>query len=81
MHVGRVKRALKKRLEETGIPYSDSNQLIEDVLRDQVMEDDSTRSVYHLTHGSRLRVDEYVTSLYVKRLMMKLNLKVGRSNK
>lgn len=43
LHVGRVKRAIKKRLEETGTPYSDSNQLIEDVLREQVMEDDSTR--------------------------------------
>ncbi|XP_003492056.1 putative inhibitor of apoptosis isoform X3 [Bombus impatiens] len=39
LHVGRVKRALKKRMEEIGTPYTNSDQLIEDVLCDQIMEE------------------------------------------
>ena len=41
LHVGRVKRALKRRMEEVGTPYTNPDQLIEDVLRDQIMEDDT----------------------------------------
>ncbi|XP_012151449.1 death-associated inhibitor of apoptosis 2 isoform X2 [Megachile rotundata] len=41
LHVGRVKRAIKRRMEEVGTPYTNSDQLIEDVLRGQVMEDDT----------------------------------------
>lgn len=44
LHVGRVKRALKKRMEEIGTPYTNSDQLIEDVLCNQIMEE-STRLV------------------------------------
>ncbi|XP_043511481.1 putative inhibitor of apoptosis isoform X1 [Frieseomelitta varia] len=39
LHVGRVKRALKKRMEEKGTPYTNSDELIEDVLCDQVTEE------------------------------------------
>ncbi|XP_076245579.1 death-associated inhibitor of apoptosis 2 [Calliopsis andreniformis] len=45
LQVGRVKRAIKKRLERTGVPYTDSNQLIEDVLHEQMMEDDTRNEV------------------------------------
>ncbi|XP_011876980.1 PREDICTED: E3 ubiquitin-protein ligase XIAP-like [Vollenhovia emeryi] len=41
LHVGRVKRALKKRMESVGKPYTDVVQLIQDVLYDQVMEEDN----------------------------------------
>jgi len=41
LHVGRVKRALKKRMERIGKPYTDVVQLIQDVLHDQVMEEDN----------------------------------------
>ena len=37
--MGRVKRALKKRMEEKGTPYTNSDELIEDVLCDQVTEE------------------------------------------
>lgn len=40
LHVGRVKRALKKRMERVGKPYTDVVHLIQDVLHDQVMEED-----------------------------------------
>ncbi|XP_011630439.1 baculoviral IAP repeat-containing protein 7-A isoform X1 [Pogonomyrmex barbatus] len=41
LHVGRVKRALKKRMERFGKPYTDVVQLIQDVLHDQVLEEDN----------------------------------------
>lgn len=41
LHVGRVKRALKKRMERVGKPYTDVVQLIQDVLHGQVMEEDN----------------------------------------
>ncbi|XP_012523341.1 putative inhibitor of apoptosis [Monomorium pharaonis] len=41
LHVGRVKRALKKRMERVGKPYMDVVQLIQDVLHDQVTEEDN----------------------------------------
>ncbi|KAL0120680.1 hypothetical protein PUN28_008391 [Cardiocondyla obscurior] len=41
LHVGRVKRALKKRMERFGKPYVDVVQLVQDVLHDQVMEEDN----------------------------------------
>ncbi|CAL7946636.1 unnamed protein product [Xylocopa violacea] len=39
LHVGRVKRALKKRMEDMGIPYTTPDQLIKDVLHNQVTEE------------------------------------------
>lgn len=39
--VGRVKRALKRRMQEIGAPYKNAEQLIEDVLHDQIMEEDA----------------------------------------
>lgn len=39
LHVGRVKRALKRRMEEIGTPYTNPDQLIEDVLSSQVTEE------------------------------------------
>ncbi|KAK2587173.1 hypothetical protein KPH14_002922, partial [Odynerus spinipes] len=41
LHVGGVKRALRKRMEETGKSYEDADQLIADVLRNQAMDDDA----------------------------------------
>ncbi|OAD59107.1 Apoptosis 2 inhibitor [Eufriesea mexicana] len=35
LHIGRVKRALKKQIQEVGTPYTNSEQLIEDNLWDQ----------------------------------------------
>lgn len=39
LHVDRVTRALKRRMEEVGEPYTNVTQLIEAVLHDQLMED------------------------------------------
>ncbi|XP_066586499.1 death-associated inhibitor of apoptosis 2 isoform X2 [Prorops nasuta] len=44
LQIGRVKRALKRRLELVGIPYTNANQLIEDVLHEQRMEEDASDS-------------------------------------
>ncbi|XP_012276923.1 baculoviral IAP repeat-containing protein 7-A isoform X2 [Orussus abietinus] len=41
LHVGRIKMAFKRRMEETGIPYTNADQLIGDVLHVQFREDDS----------------------------------------
>lgn len=41
LHVGRVKIALRQRMEQTGMPYTNADQLIEDVLHVQFREDDS----------------------------------------
>lgn len=35
----RVKRALRRRLEEYGVPYTEAEELIEDVLYDQTLEE------------------------------------------
>lgn len=45
LHVGRVKMALKRRMEQTGVPYADADQLIEDVLHQQFREDDSRYTI------------------------------------
>lgn len=41
----RVKRALKRRMEERGVSYTNAEDLIEDVLHDQTMEEYTTRYV------------------------------------
>lgn len=41
LRVEEVKRALKKRIEETGGPHDNADQLIADVLRNQAMDEDS----------------------------------------
>ncbi|XP_060822999.1 baculoviral IAP repeat-containing protein 7 isoform X2 [Bombus pascuorum] len=60
LHVGRVKRALKKRMEEIGTPYTNSDQLIEDVLCDQIMEE-STREQTNsgIEQCNTVKKDEY----------------------
>lgn len=45
----KIKRALQKRIEEVGIPYTHPDQLIEDVLCGQIMEE-STKLVNHLVN-------------------------------
>ncbi|XP_046435566.1 baculoviral IAP repeat-containing protein 7-like isoform X2 [Neodiprion fabricii] len=39
LHVGRVKAALRQRIEQTGIPFTNADQLIEDALHVQFRED------------------------------------------
>lgn len=45
-----IKRVLKKRIEEVGPPYTDIDQLVEDVLSNQVTEElsryGSNRTIY-----------------------------------
>ncbi|XP_039307614.1 baculoviral IAP repeat-containing protein 7-A isoform X2 [Solenopsis invicta] len=41
VHIGRVKKALKKRMESVGKPYTDVIQLIQDILYDQIIEKDN----------------------------------------
>ncbi|KAJ8678631.1 hypothetical protein QAD02_014418 [Eretmocerus hayati] len=41
LHVGRVKMALKRRMEQTGTPYANADQLIEDATRIQLGEEDN----------------------------------------
>ncbi|KAG7201967.1 hypothetical protein KM043_004667 [Ampulex compressa] len=40
LHLARVTRALRRRMEIVGKPYTSADELIEDVLNDQFMEDD-----------------------------------------
>jgi len=46
LHVDRVTKALKKRMEEVGKPYVNVTQLVEAVLHNQLMED-HTRYMKH----------------------------------
>lgn len=49
LHVDRVTRTLKRRMEEVGEPYVNVTQLVEAVLHDQLMED-HTRYVKYITY-------------------------------
>ncbi|KAM0732845.1 Baculoviral IAP repeat-containing protein 2 [Formica fusca] len=55
LHVDRVTRALKRRMEEVGEPYINVTQLIEAVLHDQLMED-HTRLDNHTPTSSSLEL-------------------------
>ncbi|OXU22592.1 hypothetical protein TSAR_012529 [Trichomalopsis sarcophagae] len=44
LHVGRVKMALKRRMEQTGVPYANADQLIEDATQIQLREEDNMAS-------------------------------------
>ncbi|XP_012264181.2 baculoviral IAP repeat-containing protein 7 [Athalia rosae] len=46
LHVGRVKIALRERMEQTGIPYTNPAQLIEDALHVQFREDESGSDIH-----------------------------------
>ncbi|KAL7300585.1 hypothetical protein TKK_0006578 [Trichogramma kaykai] len=45
LHVGRVKMALKRRIERVGAPYENADQLIEDATQIQLMEENSSSNV------------------------------------
>lgn len=48
LHVDRVTRTLKRRMEEVGEPYVNVRQLVEAVLHDQLMEDDTRYVKYNI---------------------------------
>ncbi|XP_047365304.1 baculoviral IAP repeat-containing protein 7-like isoform X2 [Vespa velutina] len=67
LHVEGVKKALKKRIEETGAPHDSADQLIADVLRNQAMDEDS-RAESQNTNSSidnSLDVIQYFLSLLI----------------
>ncbi|XP_058810806.1 baculoviral IAP repeat-containing protein 7-like isoform X2 [Phymastichus coffea] len=52
LHVGRVKMALKRRMEQTGLPYTNADQLIEDATLIQLREEDNINMTSRQTPDS-----------------------------
>ncbi|XP_015599777.1 baculoviral IAP repeat-containing protein 7-A [Cephus cinctus] len=63
LHVGRVKRALKKRMETYGVPYTNPDQLIEDVLHIQCREDDNISTESHTPDSPSSELTNLLSSI------------------
>lgn len=59
LHIDRVKKALKKRIEEVGIPYTHPDQLIEDVLCGQIMEESTKKQTSNIEKYNNIKKNEY----------------------